>query len=252
MTTRILILALGIVACARAQKGPADLTLPDLLPPMPANVNSAAYPAPKLEWFERVRADNERARRQASGINLVFDGDSITDGWQGRGREVWTARYGKLGAFDFGISGDRTEQVLWRLGQGQMDGLSPRLIAVMIGTNNLGRNTPAQIAEGVTAVVQEYRKRCPGAVVLLQAVFPRGQSATDPWREKIRSINEIIARLHDGKAIVYVDIGGRFLNADGSMNAELMPDFLHPSAKGYEVWADAIQPVIDRHFPPAR
>lgn len=249
MKPYVFTIALLISSAAFAQKAPADMNLSDYLPPKQAGINSAAYAAPKLEWFERVRSNFERARKQPAGINIVFDGDSITDGWQGRGKETWAANYGKLGAFDFGISGDRTENVLWRLEQGQMDGLDPKLVALMIGTNNLYTNTPSQIAEGITLIVQDYRKRCPNAVILLQAVFPRGQSATDPARAKIRAINEIIAKLGDNKAVIYTDFGDRFLNADGSMNAELIPDFLHPSPKGYEIWANALQPVIERYFP---
>jgi len=244
--------ALFIAASAFGQNGPADLTIPGLLRPLPADANPAAYPAPKLDWVQRVKKNNDLAHKEAGAIQIVFDGDSITDGWQSRGREVWARHYGKLGAFDFGISGDRTEHVLWRLGQGQADGLHPKLIALMIGTNNLGRDSVAQIAEGVTAIVKEYRTRCPDAVILLQAIFPRGESATNPARAKIKEINAILARLQDGKKIVFIDFGDKFLQPDGTISREIMPDFLHPSAKGYEIWADAIQPIIDTYVSPRK
>ena len=121
----------------------------------------------------------------------------------------------------------------------------------MIGTNNLGANTNEQIAEGVAAIVQDYRTRCPDAVVLLQAIFPRGPKATDPFRARIKAINEIIAKLHDGKKVIFIDFGEKFLSADGTLLPEIMPDFLHPSPKGYQIWADAIQPVINQYFPAA-
>ena len=219
------------------------------LPSAPAGVNSAIYPMPRLDYLFRVKATNEKAQSQnkKAPIAIVFDGDSITDGWQGKGRAVWTARYEKLNAFDFGISGDKTEQVLWRLSQGQVDGLHPKLILLMIGTNNLASNTVQQIAEAIGAIIAEYRKRCPDSVILVQGIFPRGQMPSDPARAKIKGINEIIARLADGKKVVYLDFGDKFLNADGSMSPEIMDDFLHPTPKGYEIWADAIQPVIDQY-----
>ena len=228
---------------------PSICPMPSPLPVLPAGVNPATYPAPRVEWLIRVQGNLQKAKTVADSTRLIFDGDSITDGWQGGGREIWAQRYAKLGAFDFGISGDRTEHVLWRLAQGQVDGMHPKLIAIMIGTNNLGGCTSAQIADGVKAVVAEYQKRCPEAVILLQAIFPRAAKPTDPARAKIKAINDTISTLGDGKKVIYVDFGDKFLEADGVMSPEIMPDFLHPSAKGYKIWADAIQPVIDRYFP---
>ena len=237
-------------AYALAAENSSVWPMPAELPAAPAGQNTATYPTPRLDWVARVKANNERAHSVASSVQLIFDGDSITDGWQGTGgKAIWDARYGKLNAFDFGISGDRTQHVLWRLAQGQVDGMHPKLIAIMIGTNNLGSNTPEQIAEGVQAIVAEYRKRCPEAVILLQAIFPRGLEATNPARAKIKEINSIISKLDDGKNVIYIDFSDKFLNADGTLPPEVMPDFLHPNAKGYEIWADAIQPVIDKYFP---
>ena len=238
-----------ITVSAFAQNAPELVPLSKLLPDLPPGANSATFPAAKIDWVQRVKNTNERAQKEASSIHLVFDGDSITDFWQTKGKDVWEAHYGKLGAFDFAISGDRTEHVLWRLAEGQVDGIKPKLIVLMIGTNNLGRNTNEQIAAGVTAIVQDYRKRCPDAVVLLQAIFPRGKAANDPARARIKAINAIIAKLQDGKKVIYVDFGDKFLGADGSLSPEIMPDFLHPSPKGYLIWADAIQPIINTYFP---
>ena len=223
--------------------------MPSPLPVVPQGANPATYPIPKIDWCVRVQSTNEKAHQIANSIKLVFDGDSITDGWQGGGKAVWAERYGKLGAFDFGISGDRTEHVLWRLAQGQVSGINPKLIAIMIGTNNTGSCNAEQIAEGVKAVVAGYQKRCPEAVILLQAIFPRGENPTDPIRAKIKTINEIISKLGDGKKVIYTDFGDKFLSPDGKLSREIMPDFLHPSPKGYQIWADAIQPVIDQYFP---
>ena len=240
--------ALLLPAQVFAAENPTIWPMP-VLPTLPAGQNPAAYPLPRLDWFTRVKGNNDRAHAVAAPIELIFDGDSITDGWQGRGKPIWEARYGKLNAFDFGISGDRTESVLWRLSQGQVDGIHPKLIAIMIGTNNLGANTAEQIAEGIQAIVSEYRRRCPEAVILLQGIFPRSHDATHPDRAKIKAINGIISKLDDGKNVIYFDFGDKFLAPDGTLTPEVMPDFLHPNAKGYEIWADAVQPIIDKYFP---
>lgn len=198
---------------------------------------------------ERFKTYMEARAKVTEPITVIFDGDSITDGWQGGGRKIWDKTFASRGAFDFGISGDKTQHVLWRLSQGQVEGLDPKLVLIMIGTNNLGSNTAEEIAEGVGAIVAEYQKRLPNAVIVLQAIFPRGQSPADPARAKIKAINEMIAKLGDGKKVVYVDFGDKFLAADGTLPAEVMPDFLHPSEKGYEIWAEAITPVVDEYCP---
>ncbi|MDR2463519.1 MAG: GDSL-type esterase/lipase family protein [Verrucomicrobiales bacterium] len=219
--------------------------------PMPEEfpANSAARAFPKdLNWMKRVKTTNEKALARGDAVQLVFDGDSITDGWQGNGRNVWAKHYAQYGAVDFGISGDRTEHVLWRLSQGQAKGLNPKLIALMIGTNNLGGNSAEQIADGVRDIVTEYRKICPGAVILLQAVFPRDHKPDTANRKKIKQLNELIGRLADDDKIVFFDFGDKFLEADGVLSPEVMPDFLHPNEKGYQIWADAIQPYIDKYL----
>ena len=165
-------------------------------------------------------------------VDLIFDGDSITDFWMGPGKGVWAKNYGRLNAVDYGISGDRTGNMLWRLEHGQVAYLHPRLVAIMIGTNNTGECTDVQIAEGVTAVVRAYEKLCPTAVILLQAIFPRAESPTDPTREKITRVNRIISSLGDGKKVVYVDFGDKFLQPDGTINRDLMPDTSAPQRQG--------------------
>ena len=244
-------LLLPLAATAGAQEAvlepPPAQTLSALLAKPPAGVPACSYPVPKLEWVQRVAATNERARQVPGPIELIFDGDSITDGWQTNGKEVWDQHYARLNAFDFGIGGDRTEHLLWRLSQGQVDGLKPKLIALMIGTNDLSQNTAEEIAGAVKEIVASYQQHCPGATILLQAVFPRGQQPTDPLPAKIKAINDIIAKLPDGDKVVYIDFGDKFLQADGSISPDIMPDFLHPTAKGYAIWADAIQPLVDKY-----
>lgn len=243
--------ALGVACClllplaARADQ--QTLTLTNATPP--PGTNPAVFPLPRVEgWTAHFFKSLERTKQ--GDVDLIFDGDSITDGWQGMGRTVWAKNYGNLKAVDFGISGDRTEHLLWRLDHGQVAGLHPKMVALMIGTNNTGNCTDVQIAEGVTAIVKEYQKLCPEAVILLQAVFPRAEKATDPVRQKIKNVNEILAKLGDGKKVIYVDFGDKLLQPDGTLSKDIMPDFLHPNTKGYEIWADAIRPEIEKVFGP--
>jgi lysophospholipase L1-like esterase len=122
---------------------------------------------------------------------------------------------------------------------------------LLIGTNNLGAEKPEQIADGIKAIVADYRQRCPDAVILLQGIFPRSHLPTDGQRGLIKQINEIIAHLADGKQVIFIDFGEKLLQPDGTLSADVMPDFLHPSAKGYQIWADAIQSQLDAVFHPA-
>jgi len=145
MKIRVPLATLLFTCSGFAQNTAAPWPMPSPLPVAPAGVNSAAYPMPRTDWFLRVLNNNQNAQKVASSIGLVFDGDSITDGWQVGGRQVWLERYEKLHAFDFGISGDRTEHVLWRLSQGQVKGIHPKLIAIMIGTNNLFQTAPSRL-----------------------------------------------------------------------------------------------------------
>ena len=244
----LLVSALLLAVSALAAETPI-WPMPSPFPAVPAGGNPAAFPTPRLDWVARVKSNNDMASQIASSIQLIFDGDSITDGWQGGGAQVWAEHYGKLGAFDFGISGDRTEHILWRLSQGQMEGIHPKLIAIMIGTNNMGFNSAEQIADGVKMIVSDYRKLCPDATILVQAIFPRGHEATEPIRAKIKETNKTLSGLADGNKILYLDFGDKFLETDGTLSPDIMPDYLHPNAKGYQIWADAIQPVIDKFLP---
>ncbi|MBI3875099.1 MAG: GDSL family lipase [Verrucomicrobia bacterium] len=169
---------------------------------------------------------------------MLFLGDSITAGWRNQ-KPIWDAAFGKYKPANFGIGGDRTQHVLWRIQNGELDGIKPKAAVLMIGTNNSGQDSTEGIAKGITAIIKTLHEKSPHTKVLLLAIFPRGPmpSAT---REKLKAVNEIVAKLDDGKHVFYLDIGGKFLEADGTLTKEIMPDFLHLSAKGYQIWADAI------------
>ncbi len=227
------------------QIGSAADTVIFPIPVRPVDINCPTYPAPRDEWFQRVQANFEKTKGHQ--YNLIFDGDSITDFWQTRGKEVWAKHFGALNAVDFGISGDRTENLLWRLQQGQVDGMDPKLIVLMIGTNNIAHCSPEQIVDGIKDVVAEYLKRCPDSHLLLLGVFPRSANPTDEIRATVIAINKGIAPLDDGKRVTFLDIGKKFLQPDGTLTTEIMHDFLHPTPKGYAIWADAIQPIVDKY-----
>lgn len=177
---------------------------------------------------------------------LLFLGDSITAGWGGH-RAVWDAAFGKYSPANFGIGGDRTQHVLWRITNGELDGFTPKALVLMIGTNNAGTDSPEGIAAGITKIVETIQQKSPATKVLLLAVFPRGdKTAQAATRQKLKTVNDHIAKMDDGKRVFFLDIGTKFLEPDGTLTKEVMPDLLHLSAKGYQIWADAITPSLTK------
>ncbi len=174
--------------------------------------------------------------------DLVFLGDSITAGWGGK-KEIWEKSFSAYRPANFGIGGDRTQHVLWRITNGELDGIKPKALVLMIGTNSSGSDPAEDIASGVTKIVETIRTKQPATKVLLLAVFPRGEKP-NAQREKLKKVNEIIAKLGDGKNVHFLDIGEKFLEPDGTLTKEVMPDYLHLSTKGYQIWADAITPKL--------
>jgi lysophospholipase L1-like esterase len=206
-------------------------------PPRPAN-----EPAPRDDG--RHKGFVQIA--QGGNIDVLFMGDSITDWWAKQGLEVWNANFAPLRPANFGIAGDTTQGVLWRVQNGELEGFKAKLIVHMLGTNNINRNPVDEIVDGSRLILEEYRKRQPQAKVLLLGVFPRGAAADNQFRATIKEINGKLAKLADGKQVVFKDIGDKFLAADGTLPADVMPDGLHPNAKGYQIWADAIRDDVKR------
>jgi lysophospholipase L1-like esterase len=197
--------------------------------------------ADTANWMARHQAMNARAKQ--GHIDLIYVGDSIVQNYETQGKDTWDRYYAPRHALNLGISGDRTEHVLWRLDHGNLDGIAPKLAIVMIGQNNGGRNTAEEIGAGVTAVVQTIRTKLPTTKILLLAIFPRGEKPTEE-REVLAKASRIAAQLADNTTMFSMDINKIFLRPDGSIPAELMPDFEHPSAKGYRLWAEAIEPTV--------
>jgi lysophospholipase L1-like esterase len=212
----------------------------------------AATPAVKLDkeqkpqpqFMKQHEAFVEIAKK--GDVDVLFLGDSITAGWRGNGSEVWAKNFAPLKAANFGIGGDRTQHVLWRILNGELNGIQPRVAVLMIGTNNTSSRDPAaDIAEGVTTIVKTIREKSPTTKVLLLAVFPRGEKIPNPGNDILTEVNKTIAKLDDGKNVRFLDIGPKFLGSDGQLPKEIMPDYLHLSPKGYEIWAEAIRPLLN-------
>ena len=211
--------------------------------------NPAATPSPRMTkdkpdagWMKRHDSFVEIAKK--GHVDVLFLGDSITDGWRGKaGKGVWDKAFGDLHPANFGIGGDRTQHVLWRIQNGELEGITPKVAVLMIGTNNTGSDSAEQIAEGVAAIVKHLQHKSPHTKVLVLAVFPRGKMIPNAGNTKISEINKIIAKLDDGKNVKYLDIGEKFMK-DGQIPASIMPDYLHLSEAGYQIWADAITPTL--------
>lgn len=225
----------------------ALLLLLFVLPALAQDDNPACKPAEhRPERHAGFMQDKEDAVKKGP-IELVFIGDSITDGWRrDPQKQLFDERWGKYNPYNIGVGGDQTQHVLWRIKQGQLDDISPKVAVLMIGTNNLGNNrmTPEQTIGGVRCVVDAIQKKLPETKLLLLGVFPRGAAADDPYRAQIKAVNDAIARLDDGAKVKYLDIGEKFLDENGALPKEIMPDALHPNEKGYRIWADAIDATV--------
>ncbi len=205
--------------------------------------NDAIVPVPRdANWMKRHESFNERVKQ--GNVDLLLIGDSITHGWEGSGKAVWEKYYTPRNAVNLGIGGDRTQHVLWRLDNGNVEGISPKVAVLMIGTNNSGTNSPVQIAEGVAAVVKKLQEKLPKTKILVLAIFPRGADVNDTKRKVNTAANLQIAKLDDGKMVHYLNIGDKFLNNDGTLSKEVMPDLLHLNEKSYATWAEAIEPKL--------
>jgi beta-glucosidase len=206
----------------------------------PTTVQPVPRQGPQLARHERF---NERIKQ--GNVDLILIGDSITQGWEGAGKDAWEKHYAKRNAVNLGIGGDRTQHVLWRLDHGNIDGISPKLAVLMIGTNNSNGadNTGEEIGAGIEAIVKKLRQKLPQTKVLVLAIFPRGEKP-GPQREKNAKASQIASKLADNQNVFYLDIGDKFLAPDGTLTKEIMPDYLHLTAKGYEIWAESIEPMV--------
>lgn len=219
------------------------VALPQAETPFDPAPRKKEYPWMSLAvWNQKHEAFLKRAKE--GKIDVLFLGDSITEGWGNN--SVWQKTYAPLNAANFGIGGDTTENVLWRITNGEIEGISPKVVVLMIGTNNFGLegHQPDPVAKGVAAIVQTLRKKLPSSKILLLAVFPRDEKPDTDFRKRIKKLNDQIATLDDKKNVRYLDIGAKLANPDGTLAKDVMPDFLHLSEKGYQIWADAMDPLF--------
>jgi len=248
---RLLSLALSIMVFAAQNEisaAPSEKSTP------PVVGNTAVVPVPRMDKLQQWTANFEGRLRYAEKANnaspaqVIFDGDSITDYFRDRAKDIWQTYETRYHAIDFGISGDKTENVLYRLDHGQAKGMHPKLIFLMIGHNNVMHNTPEQIFDGVSAIIKRYQEVCPGAVIVLQATFPSKEPGSK-YRTSIAALNKLLAKLAQKDRVIYTDFCDKFLSPDGTISKEVMPDGTHPTAQGYKIWATAIQPILDQYFP---
>ena len=221
------------------------------------DIDTALIPVPQLEqdsydWYARHNA--ERGLADTVRPKVVMIGDSITHFWAGppgatrvSGPDAWRHAFGDAVVFNLGFGWDRTQNVLWRLRQGEFAGMTPPWVVINIGTNNLvgtdhaRANTPAETAAGIEAIVRVVQARSPGSRIVLMAIFPRGRSIESAYRAPILATNRLLAkRFGRASGVTYLDIGAAFLTKDGTLPAALMPDETHPSDAGYAIWADAL------------
>jgi lysophospholipase L1-like esterase/dienelactone hydrolase len=241
MPKRRSLMMLGLIA-AMAGFGPAgSAPRANVQAAAPAAViksaNDPTKPVPGgVRWFGRKHASYVEQTKNRK-FDLCLLGDSITDMWPG---DLFGKYFGKYNAVNFGIGGDRCENVLWRLENGELKGTSPKVIVLLIGTNNSGMNTAEEMAVGITAVVKALRTACPETRILLLGVFPK----KDMPLEKGKAANAIVAKLDDGEMIRYLDIGSKFLDKDGKIQEGVLSDVVHLTRKGYEIWAEAMNPLL--------
>lgn len=214
------------------------------------DTSAALTPAPlqedwAVEWWiprheEKLNADG---RQSAS---LLFLGDSITQGWEESGSEVWQQYYAGYDAFNLGFSGDRTENILWRLENNEVDGMNPDLTVLMIGTNNTGhrQDDPECTTKGIETILNELEQRLPETHILLLAIFPRGENPDDELRQLNHKINSHIQQFGKRDEVTFLNINDTFLDDDGILSEEIMPDHLHPNKYGYQLWAEAMESKI--------
>ncbi|MGY8767180.1 MAG: GDSL-type esterase/lipase family protein, partial [Pirellulales bacterium] len=196
-------------------------------------------------WMKRHN-DLADGLAQQKKVDLLVVGDSIAFRFERGGHNIWKKYYEKRNGYNFASSGDRTEHILWRLQNGKLDTIQPKLAMLLIGTNNTSRaeETPEETAYAIEAITKELKKRLPSAKILLLGIFPRGAQVDDRNRLRNDQVNAIISKLDDGKKIFYLDVGNKFLNPDNSLNKQLINDTVHPVEKGFEVWAEAMESTI--------
>jgi len=251
LSALIAIVAISFPAFAGEATAPQDGITES--PPLPVSV----VPAARTEqWAVAREAELLRRARESGPRDVLFVGDSITQSWEGPGASTWKARIAPLNALNLGNSGDRTEHVLWRLQEAPLTRLGAKHVVLLIGTNNLGHGTSdaSETLTGVKKVAETLAEQCPDATIHILEIFPRGERI-NPMRGDICQINQALramvakeqsAAKKAGRASRFTiqPLGDSFMRPDGTISTAMMPDFLHLTPDAYEMWADAIVPVV--------
>ena len=208
----------------------------------------SVIPTERFEDWWLARHQQKLAELQGSSqpIDIVFLGDSITHAWEVEGEEYWQQHFAHRKALNLGYAGDRTEHLLWRILNGEINSLSPKWVVLLIGTNNAGHrhDTPQEIAAGVKVILDELKQRLPSSKILLMAIFPRSRNKSKRMRKRVDSTNTLIKEYSDGKQVLWLDINHHFLTDEGVLLESVMPDLLHPNAAQYYLWAKAVLSFI--------
>ena len=247
MKSRLLPVIVASALCLLADAVWAEELLPC------GRFSEAALPAPEprtASWpLRRLATIDEAVKSEPHSV--LFLGDSLVEHFEiGAGGAVWREHMAPRGVLDAGIAGDRTEQLLWRLDHGNLDGPPPRTAILLIGTNDLGYHRSAEdTADGIRAVLLKLRERLPRARILMLGLWPRGQAADSPFRAEIAEVNQRIATCADGRTVIYGAVGKALLDAEGRLDPEIAPDHLHPATAGYARLAPPLDALIDRLAP---
>lgn len=255
MKTPRLLLAVGLLlAGSLCAQTPAPAPAPAPAAATPVDPAVGAPKAGNARFFELHESFLKRGKEGPIGV--LFLGDSITEGWK-RAPHIWEHYFGQYQPANFGIGGDQTQHVIWRIENGELDGLQPKVVVLMIGTNNSGQHTGDQIAAGVKRIVDLTREKIPGVKVLLLAILPRDarrnpdglitEAAIADAAKRVAAndrANALLAKLDDGANVRFLNTNAVFLGRDGRIPWTIMPDQLHPNAAGYQLWAEAIAPAL--------
>lgn len=240
------LLAVGATYGQRAFQEP----LPESVIPV---IDEAPTKANDFDWMARHERVVERIKQ--GHVDLVLIGDSITHMWggdpldPGRGEgpvELWNRYFAPRHAVNLGFGWDRTEHVLWRLQNGEIDRIRPKVAVVQIGTNNLWKHSPDDVALGIETIVKTVRKKLPRTKILLVGIFPRDHEPNTVNRKRITEVNSKIAHLGEERNVTFIDIGDRFLGPDGTLSPEVSPDYLHLSDRGFEIWGEAMESTLSK------
>jgi N-acetylglucosamine-6-sulfatase len=196
-------------------------------------------------WKDRWDRKNKEAK-DAKDTQVVFLGDSITQAWEDAGKAAWNKHFAPLGALNWGYSGDRTEHLIWRLQNGDIQRVKPKAAVILIGTNNTGQSQrpAAETVAGIQRTLEDLAWKWPDTQIVLMSIFPRAEKADNPLRKINNEINEQLKSLADGKRIHLLDINSAFMDSEGTLKKDLLPDLLHLSPAAYDIWAEALAPKL--------